>query len=327
MARKPRIKVPGHAAVYHVVNRVAHKHHKLDTYMKNYFLELLGKLKNLYYVKYIGFTILNNHYHLLLNFSDPEDVDPAEAMTRWNKYHEETPYTRNPVLQRDRDYVVREVTDVSSFMKRFNMHMTIRFNYMHKTKVGTLWERRFRSSVVEKGAAVALCGAYIELNAFRASLVSKPEDYEYSSLYSIRRESRYSLVDTELLSDALGIDRNDTSELYQTYLAYIYKAGTRPHKKEPDGIVITEKMRKKLRKHNLDIQEGSLSQRIIGLLEGKIIGSERMIQDTYESNEHNINPDLTGADAERYKKWWIYNVTETNKYILDECSTAMRGSP
>ena len=63
MARKPRIKVAGHAALYHVVNRVNHKRHKLNTYMKRYFLDLLLKLKSLYYVKYAGFTILNNHYH------------------------------------------------------------------------------------------------------------------------------------------------------------------------------------------------------------------------------------------------------------------------
>ena len=107
MARKPRIKIPGHAAVYHVVNRVNHKRHKLDFEMKNYFLELLGKLKNLYYVRYAGFTILDNHYHLLLNFLDPEDVDPAEAMERWNIYHKETPYTRKPTSQKDRDYVVK----------------------------------------------------------------------------------------------------------------------------------------------------------------------------------------------------------------------------
>ena len=88
MARKPRIKVPGHAAAYHVVTRTNGQEFRLDDYMKSYFIKTLSRLKDLFYLRYGSFTAMTNHYHILVNFADPEDIDPKEAMERWNTYHD-----------------------------------------------------------------------------------------------------------------------------------------------------------------------------------------------------------------------------------------------
>jgi putative transposase len=46
---------------------------------------------------------------------------------------------------------------------------------------GTLWEGRYRATVVESKQYLLACSRYIELNPVRNGLVSKPSDYRWSS--------------------------------------------------------------------------------------------------------------------------------------------------
>ena len=65
MAQKPRIKVPGHAAAYHVITRVNARDMRLSPYMRRQFVAILKKLRALFYIRIAGFCILSNHYHPL----------------------------------------------------------------------------------------------------------------------------------------------------------------------------------------------------------------------------------------------------------------------
>jgi putative transposase len=53
-------------------------------------------------------------------------------------------------------------------------------NYVYR-RSGTLWEGRYKSSLVESEGYLLLCYRYIELNPVRAGMVQRPEDYEGSS--------------------------------------------------------------------------------------------------------------------------------------------------
>lgn len=48
-------------------------------------------------------------------------------------------------------------------------------------RTGTLWEGRFKSSVVQTEHYFLLCSRYIELNPVRAGMVSDPGQYRWSS--------------------------------------------------------------------------------------------------------------------------------------------------
>lgn len=48
-------------------------------------------------------------------------------------------------------------------------------------RTGTLWEGRFKSSVVETEHYFLLCSRYIELNPVRAGMVADPGQYPWSS--------------------------------------------------------------------------------------------------------------------------------------------------
>lgn len=81
--------------------------------------------------------------------------------------------------------------------------------YINKAyrRSGTLWEGRFRSSIVQERGYFLRCHRYIELNPVRASMVSHPRDYPWSS-YS----ANAGLASSRLLSphsEYLALGRND----------------------------------------------------------------------------------------------------------------------
>lgn len=317
MAQKPRIKAPGHAAAYHVITRINSRDFRLNTYMRRRFVKTLKKLRNLFYVKYAGFSILSNHYHLLLNMADPEDIDPKEAINRWNDYHEKE-YMRNASIEGNRTYVVKHLTDVSYFMKRLNVLLTNAYN-RHTGTEGTLWAKRYYSNIIERGMGIIQCGAYIELNSFRASLTARPEDYEYSSINELKRGNPSDLIDIDLLEEGLGISRlhkdltdrqSFARELFKTYLSYIYEAGTSPHKDEhgrPEdyGLVITEEMQANLKKYGIHGPVTSMARKGIEYSKGKFIGGEEFAKRFYE--EH-IDRGYRGEARVRHMAKWLHNM-------------------
>lgn len=55
--------------------------------------------------------------------------------------------------------------------------------YINKTykRTGTLWDGRYKSSLIDADNYLLLCQRYIELNPVRAAMVSDPADYVWSS--------------------------------------------------------------------------------------------------------------------------------------------------
>ncbi len=66
-------------------------------------------------------------------------------------------------------------------MKNLGQQYVQMFNRTRK-RTGTLWEGRFRSSVVDSDAYLFRCQQYIELNPVRAGMVARPEAYPWSEL-------------------------------------------------------------------------------------------------------------------------------------------------
>jgi len=64
------------------------------------------------------------------------------------------------------------ITDdgVSKMMQMMGRRCVKYFNYSYK-RTGTLWEGRFKSSVVDAEEYLLICQRYIELNPVRAGMV------------------------------------------------------------------------------------------------------------------------------------------------------------
>ena len=71
----------------------------------------------------------------------------------------------------------------SRMMQSVGRRYVAEFNARHR-RTGTLWEGRFKSSLVFGAAYAINCHRYIELNPVRAGMVADPGDYPWSSYRS-----------------------------------------------------------------------------------------------------------------------------------------------
>ena len=95
----------------------------------------------------------------------------------------------------------------SYLMKRLGQRYVQYVNRTYK-RSGTLWEGRFRSSIVDQQAYLFTCQRYIEMNPVRANMVEHPGEYLWSS-YQVNGQGKISdLVTPHDLYLDLG--RNET---------------------------------------------------------------------------------------------------------------------
>lgn len=66
------------------------------------------------------------------------------------------------------------------------------FNYTYK-RTGTLWEGRYKASLVDSEAYLLTCMRYIELNPVRANMVAHPSEYKWSS-YAINATGKINYI-------------------------------------------------------------------------------------------------------------------------------------
>ncbi len=71
---------------------------------------------------------------------------------------------------------------VSQMMQSLGRYYVRYFNKVHK-RSGTLWEGRFKSSLVDSDNYFLTVSRYIELNPVRAKMVTHPSDYAWSSYH------------------------------------------------------------------------------------------------------------------------------------------------
>jgi len=71
-------------------------------------------------------------------------------------------------------------TGLSKLMQFLGRLYVRQFNYTY-TRSGTLFEGRFKSSLVQEDHYLLTCLRYIELNPLRAGMVTDPGDYRWSS--------------------------------------------------------------------------------------------------------------------------------------------------
>jgi len=89
--------------------------------------------------------------------------------------------------------------------------------YINKTyrRSGTLWEGRFRSSIVQEQGYLLRCYRYIELNPVRAVMVRHPRDYRWSSYLANGEEVPSRLLRPHEEYLALGRQEDERRAAYQ----------------------------------------------------------------------------------------------------------------
>lgn len=156
MPRPPRIWFPD--ALYHLMVRGDNREpiFFVEADYRTY-LDLLGEAKRRYECRLFAYALMTNHVHLM--------------------------------LQTGSHY------SVSKIMQFLNTAYTTSINRRHH-RVGHLFQGRYRSVLVDKDAYLLELSRYIHLNPVRAGLVSRSEDYPWSSYRAYLREGPDELIDT-----------------------------------------------------------------------------------------------------------------------------------
>ncbi|EGI77410.1 REP-associated tyrosine transposase [Hylemonella gracilis] len=164
MARLPRLSVAGHA--HHVVQRGNDGQAIFrDEVDRRQMLQLLETQAREHRVALHAYVLMDNHVHLLLT--------PATA------------------------------EGLPKMMQAVGRRYVRWFNDRHG-RSGTLWEGRYRATVIEAERHLLPCMAYIDLNPVRAGLVAQAADYPWSSHTHYIGQRADRLVTPHALYWALG---------------------------------------------------------------------------------------------------------------------------
>jgi REP element-mobilizing transposase RayT len=188
----------GKPAIYHCLSRVVDRRFVLGDAEREQFVRYMRVYERFCGLRVLGFCVMSNHFHLLLEVPAPPEKRGADwsderllehlsglyseqemGKLRWELLHyREQGNTEAAEAFRERYF--RRMWDLSLFMKTLKQRFTSWFNRTHERK-GTLWEERFKSVLVEDGHAARTMAAYIDLNPVRAGLVDDPKDYRWCS--------------------------------------------------------------------------------------------------------------------------------------------------
>ncbi len=156
--------------------------------------------------------------------------------------------------------------DLGQFMKTLLGRFTRWFNTTHE-RVGTLWEGRFKSVLVEEGTAARAMAAYIDLNPLRAGMVEDPADYRWSgygeAMGGVAR-ARAGLVRALGAHEGWRGDASDwPGQVSKDYRLLLLAAGVEKTRREtaPDGTVVETVVRRGMKRSAVEEEAADLVKR------------------------------------------------------------------
>ena len=179
MPRYPRLFLPD--MPLHVVQR---GHDRQPVFVQSadyqYYLDNLREAKDALSIQVNGYCLMTNHVHLIV-----------------------TPQA--------------ETENISKLMRLLAARQT---RYVNKLegRTGTLWEGRFKASLIDTTTYLLACCRYVDLNPVRAAMVASPDEYSWSSYRSHAGISDDQLSDPSCAYRALG---NSDAERIQAYRAFV----------------------------------------------------------------------------------------------------------
>ncbi len=105
-------------------------------------------------------------------------------------------------------------TSISKTLQSVGRRYVQYFNYTYK-RTGTLWEGRYKATVIDSEKYLLTCMRYIELNPVRADMVKKPNEYLWSS-YAVNAEGKTNiLIKSHDVYNKLGVNEDERQSAYR----------------------------------------------------------------------------------------------------------------
>jgi putative transposase len=175
MARKPRLNVVGNPQ--HVIQR---GNNRQATFFAEedyrFYLDCLIEASQKYASDIHVYVLMTNHVHLLVTLGQPESI--------------------------------------SRLMQSVGRRYVQYINYTYK-RSGTLWEGRYKASLIQSEQYLLTCMRYIELNPVRAGIVKHPQDYPWTSYRANALGAADELITRHPEYQSLGITPEQKQQAYQ----------------------------------------------------------------------------------------------------------------
>lgn len=175
MARQPRYGLPGQPQ--HVILR---GNNRQETFCTDedyrFFLEKLSDALTKHGCELHAYVLMTNHVHLLVTEQTMDGL--PKAMQSLGRYYVQY------------------------------------FNYCYK-RTGTLWEGRYKATLIDSETYLLVCMRYIELNPVRADMVTHPSDYRWSSYAANAGGAQDPLVTQHEVYRRLGRNADERQSAYR----------------------------------------------------------------------------------------------------------------
>lgn len=208
MARQLRIEFEG--AFYHITSR-GNLREKVffEDKDKEKFLEVLERTKERYGYLIHAYTLMDNHYHLLI----------------------ETPKA-----------------NISRIMQNINTSYTVYINKKYR-RSGHLFQGRFKAIIVDKDEYLITLSRYIHLNPVRAKIVQRPEDYKWTSYKAFIGNGANALVDTPDTLSYFSKEKKKAKKAYRRFVEREIREEENPFKEVEAGMLLGgKKLKAKIQK-------------------------------------------------------------------------------
>ena len=103
---------------------------------------------------------------------------------------------------------------LSQMMQALGRRYVRYFNNMYQ-RTGTLWEGRYKSSLIDSDRYLLTCMRYIELNPVRARMVEHPGEYKWSSYQANARLAEDRLIHNHPVYSQLGAGTDKRQAAYR----------------------------------------------------------------------------------------------------------------
>lgn len=277
MPRTQRLIINDESTVYHVMSRTALDGFPLGDVEKDFMLDLIRRYAALYLVEILGFCLMGNHFHILVRVFPEDHFSDEQILKRYVDFYGDEHIFVDDLIP----WLREKLSSLSEFMREIKVGFA-RFYNRRNNRRGYFWGDRFKSLIVENGATLINCLAYIDLNPLRAGLVERPEQYRWNSLgYHIQTGNADNFLSLDFGLIEFGV--LTAQERLKHYRRYVYEAGSLSRPDKGDAKVIEDKVVEKERSREFELSKSDrFRYRTRYFSDSGIIGSKEFVSTIYQ---------------------------------------------
>ncbi len=278
MARISRMILSEKPTIYHVMSRTALPGYPMGAVENDYLLDLIRLRAQVYFAEILGLCLMGNHFHILVRMHPGSSYTDDDIQNRFALY-----YGPDLVLEPDQiPFYRKKWASLSEFIKEIKQTFSRFYNKRYDRR-GFFWGDRFKSLIVENGATLINCLAYIDLNPIRAGIVERPEEYRWNSLgYHVQTGNRGGFLSLDFGLREFG--GKDQKERLRRYRRFVYETGAVNTDK---GAAVDDKVLEEERKKDFKLTRTErFRYRTRYFSDSGIIGTKEFVNKTYQRFSH-----------------------------------------